>query len=99
MTLHNFPSFIWIYCNQAHTQQEAELFVELANKVGLPIDEETLDNLCDVNYPYFYWNGNIICQHCKVDLSKTTNVSLADFFKLLNITINVSQMRELFSTI
>lgn len=95
---HNFPNKNWIYCNQAHTKQEAELFVNLANKVGLPIHEETLDNLCDINYPYFCWDGTIICKHRKTNLSAVTNISLADFFKLLNIT-HKSQIKELFSTI
>ena len=96
---HNFPSGTWVYCNQVHTKEEAELFIELANKVGLPIGEDTLENLCDISYPGFCWNGRKIVQHCKTNFDGVTSVSLEDFFKLLNIAPNISQMRELFSTV
>lgn len=96
---HRFPPNTWVYCYDIHTQKEGELFVELARKVGLTISEDTLENLCDISYPGFCWNGRKIVQHCKTNFDGVTNVSLEDFFKLLNIAPNISQMRELFATV
>ncbi len=42
---HLFPEYRHVYCNEKHTLEQAKLFVELANKVGLPINALTLEDL------------------------------------------------------